>query len=387
MGKFLIVSPAFPPDKTVASQRMASLVRFLISSGEKVVVLTNVKEEGKVQESRDLKYYFVETDNKKGGFLVFQRNARIYDEAFKKCTETQDFSCTLVTMGPFYTYGIPSLAKKKGLACIVDFRDPWVFDYRDAGSFFKIRNMLGLILKVPMERLCVGAATAVTTVSPGWVKLFRMFYPLKREKFLLIENGYDEDILLSIHREFSNTNVVVKERRNIEIVVFGKLFYYTMKYSKVFVEALSELSEEVALNVKQIGEREDVTDELLNMFGLPRDIIKSTGFLNYSDGVVQLESADVFLIIESRKWAIGTKIYDYIFMGKPVMYVGPKNTTLAQMVEELPNGIVCSAVEEIVEALRHVDQYGKRNNTQRKDFSRKTQNEKFYTLLRECSRL
>ena len=45
MGKYIIVSPSFPPDKTVATVRMSSFVQFILSHNEEVIIVTNKKDE------------------------------------------------------------------------------------------------------------------------------------------------------------------------------------------------------------------------------------------------------------------------------------------------------------------------------------------------------
>ena len=56
-------------------------------------------------------------------------------------------------------------------------------------------------------------------------------------------------------------------------------------------------------------------------------------FQDYATGIRKLQKADVCILIDIRKHAIGTKIYDYIYANKPIIYIGKKKTYLEKMVK------------------------------------------------------
>ncbi len=338
MGKYIIVSPSFPPDKTVATVRMSSFVQFILSHNEEVIIVTNKKDECMPINHSMLTYVFVEGNTTGSGLEVFNSNSQMYLNAVANILKYATINGILVSMGPFYTYRIALLAKQYSVKCVMDFRDPWVFDYRDAKTFFNFRNLIGLIAKISKYLLYFQSASIVITVTEGWINTFRKFYPNEKNKFYLVENGYDDVLLNSIEL----TNEQEKNEEIITFGVFGKLFYYTEKYSGIFLDALSKCGAENFF-IKQIGNREDRTDILLENYKIPKSKVFCTG-------IRELNNSDVLLIIDGRKSAIGTKIYDYIYLGKPIVYVGPRNTAISSIVKKLDNGFVCSNIQEMERA-------------------------------------
>ena len=381
--RVLIVCPQLPPDKGVGTVRMASLSRYLISAGIEVHALTNSKSvsSGRLE---GVEYHFVDAVSEENGFFRYYNENRVrYVSAFyslcrcPSCKSKENiypvcnnakkenqgltqcgsvchdkagdsrgtgffFDIVVVSGGPFFTFEIAVSAKKIGVPCVLDFRDPWIFDYRGASGFFSIKSLAGRLIQLPQERRAVSAATAVVTVTPGWLAMFRRFYPLCKNKFFLIENGYDDVLLKQLRLpEYIPGSA-------LRLAVFGKTFYYTEKYSEMFVSAMKKHGN---VSLLQIGEREPAADALLKKYSMPQDTIETTGFMDYKDGVRVLNTADALLIIDVRRSAIGTKIYDYLYLGKPVIYVGPVKSAIADMVRAYPRGYVCSSENDILSAL------------------------------------
>lgn len=372
----LVVAPHFPPDKTVGAVRMASLVRYLVKT-EKVSVLTNIKDSDFPIEG--IAYTCVELLAKGRSFARFKENQKRYCNAFLELCEKEKFDVVIVSGGPFFTFEIAVKAKKCGVPCILDYRDPWSFDYRDFKSFFAPKILIERLWELPMERRAVKAAKKVVTVTPGWVKTFWRMYPLQKNKFMLIENGYDDELLKGIDLVASRDGT-----EKFTIGVFGKAFYYTEKYSKIFLSGLREYQNDIEL--VQIGNKENNADALLLESGLSPEVLVTTGFMNYEEGIRSLNRADAFVIIDVRKSAIGTKIYDYIYLNKPIIYVGPPNTSFAEMVSSFTNGFVCSNSKEVNSAIKTLKlqsistlEVGDRSTA----YARSEQNKKWVKLLKE----
>ena len=330
--RVLIVCPQLPPDKGVGTVRMASLSRYLISAGIEVHALTNSKSvsSGRLE---GVEYHFVDAVSEENGFFRYYNENRVrYVSAFyslcrcPSCKSKENiypvcnnakkenqgltqcgsvchdkagdsrgtgffFDIVVVSGGPFFTFEIAVSAKKIGVPCVLDFRDPWIFDYRGASSFFSIKSLAGRLIQLPQERRAVSAATAVVTVTPGWLAMFRRFYPLCKNKFFLIENGYDDVLLKQLRLpEYIPGSA-------LRLAVFGKTFYYTEKYSEMFVSAMKKHGN---VSLLQIGEREPAADALLKKYSVPQDTIETTGFMDYKDGVRVLNTADALLIIDIR---------------------------------------------------------------------------------------
>lgn len=378
--KILIVAPNFISNDSVASLRMKSLYNFLKNAGHTVFVLTGFSES---QHKREKNLYYVKTIEGKGSsvyaYYVFKQNSVYYEEKFKKIVKKDRPEIVLISGGPFYTFGIANLSKKYNIPCILDFRDPWVFDVRGIRDLISLKRLSTRLVQVPYERSAVNAASAVVTVTNGWKTKFQKYYPFCKNKFYLIENGYDDFLLNERYfrdRENKNTNLVLG--------IFGKLFYYTPKYSKIFISAISELKND--LSILHIGTRESCAEKYLLEFGVDSSLICDTGFIPYADGMNQLSESDVLVIIDIRKDAMGTKIYDYIWMNKPILYIGPSNTELALFINRFENGFVCSNKKEIIQAVEKIKSFKIKHldmNIDTKKYARSCHNKEWERLLKK----
>lgn len=369
----LIVAPAFPPDRRVGAVRMGSLARYLLKKNVSITVITNRKSSIDVDVS---KYVYVDILESGRYSEKFEKNEQLYLDAFNKETDAGEYDTVIVSGGPFYTFSIAKSAKIKGIPCILDFRDPWIFDYREAKEFFSPKKLYTKAKELPKERAAVKAASAVVTVTDGWKRDFEKCYPSQKDKFFTILNGYDDELLTNLQRaEFDSQGKKI-------IGVFGKLFYYTEQYSKVFLNGIKALSN--SFTILQIGEKEENAEQLMSECAVPLDTLESTGFLPYKEGIEYLMNADVLLIIDVRASAIGTKIYDYIFLGKPIIFVGPKTTQFAKIVGSIRGNYVCSTENEVTTAFKEILLKKKNisaNNGEIDNYARSAQNERWWQLL------
>lgn len=367
----LIVAPNFPPDKTVASVRMNSLYQYLLARHHTVYVLTNKKK----QQSDMIYYVDVESSGGIKKFADFRINQKRYVDAFRRVLKEHPIDITVVSGGPFYTFEIAQAAKVCGVPCVLDFRDPWTFDIRGWKDMLSpMRAFTRLIQKI-YERQAIQAASAVVTVTPGWRDRFVKNYDTQAEKFYLIENGFDDALLAQVHLPEKN-----KLNSPLVLGVFGKLFYYTDLYSKVFLDAMKETDTQVL----QVGNREGCTNEYLKQRNMDTARIRDTGFLSYLDGIAALGQADAFLIIDIRKDALGTKIYDYIWCNRPILYVGPQDAELARLVDSFDNGFVCSNASQVIaaiEEIRNKKLNSLDDNLQPQQYGRSVQNKKWEVLF------
>ena len=66
------------------------------------------------------------------------------------------------------------------------------------------------------------------------INKFKLFYPFQKNKFKLIENGYNDST--NLNRNIGKTNI------DFQIGIFGKLFYYSEKYSNIFSSSIERKS-------------------------------------------------------------------------------------------------------------------------------------------------
>ena len=190
--KLLIVAPAFPPDRRVGAVRMGSLARYLLKKDVSITVITNRKDSVEIPVS---KFIYVDTQETGRYSEKFAHNEQLYLKAFNDEVDSEEYDAVIVSGGPFYTFSIAKASKYKKIPCVLDFRDPWIFDYREAKEFFSPKKLYTKIREIPKERAAVKAASAVVTVTDGWKQDFERYYPSQRGKFYTISNGYDDELL------------------------------------------------------------------------------------------------------------------------------------------------------------------------------------------------
>lgn len=345
----LIVSPFCSPDKNVGAIRMSSLIRYLIKAGYHIMVLTNQKAKPvDINFLQKVEYVdVIYNDKENSHYHCFIRNQEAYCSAFLSFITNNHVDLVIISGGPFYTFKISKLAKKNNIPCVLDYRDPWTFDDREYKGRMSVLSYIIDAYKSFFERSYIKDASAIVTVTPSWVSSFKKKYKCISDKTYLIENGFDDELLSTLSLRSSTSF----DTSLLNIGVFGKLFYYSIEYSRLFLDTIKDVP---GIRINQIGQRENNADSILREFGLDSAIVRSTGFVDYVEGINELYENDVFLIIDNRKGALGTKIYDYIYLNKPVLYVGPLNSSMANLVSSFEYGFCCCRKEDLLKALDRI---------------------------------
>lgn len=387
--KILIVAPFFPPYSSVAVVRIASLTRYMIKIGYDITVLTNKIENGekKINMNDELdSIHKIEVDisSSKGRGYV---RRKLYENKFHEIMSVNKFDCVLMTCGPFYTVPLCEISKKVyNTKCIIDFRDLWIFDIRSMKKFLSPKNLLRKIIFFPIEKKAIKYADKVITVTNGWRDILKRVYPKYSNKMEVIYNGFDDEYLKGLKTTSTNKNQrKVIGNGNFNIMVFGKLAYYSKDFATRFFRALVDIRKNYKnVQLIQIGSREVETNDIIKEVNYPLDGYINTGFMDYAEGMSLLNSADVTVIIDIRKKAIGTKIYDYIYLNKPIIYIGNKNTYLSDFVSSFENGFSCQTEKDIRNAIEYIIKNNVENLSSQDEsskFSRQFQNERFVELI------
>lgn len=381
--KVLIVSPLFPPSASVAIVRISSLVRELLNEGHEVTVIRNEYNEEIHQLSDNypdllkLETYTVKVDRSVRYFEACKR----YKKVFRQIMDKTRFDVVFITAGPYYTIPLCKIAKKEyGTKCIIDYRDLWIFDMRSKKDFFKPLNLAKKLVYFPLELNNLKYADLVVTVTENWRKILSKVYRKYRDKFKVISNGYDDVQLKKINHE-----IEYPFYDNFVITAFGKLSYYSVEYGVEFFSAMKVLSEKYPdLLVLHIGLPEKETKEAIKLSGFNEKKYINTGFINYSEGIQILKKSNVNVVIDIRKGAMGTKFYDYIYVNKPLLYLGKKNTQLKNLVNEFENGFICYNEYDLVRAIINIRENKINtltNNINVHKYSRSIQNKRYIELI------
>lgn len=380
--KILIVSPFFPPMATVAIVRISSLARQLLKEGHELTVIRNEFncEVDTLSESYSdlltLKTYKVKLDQNTRYFEA----ARSYKKIFRKVLNKQKFDVVFITAGPYYTIPLCKIAKKEyNTKCIIDYRDLWIFDIRSKKEFIKPINLAKKMIYFPIEKQNIKYADLVVTVTDNWKNILSRVY--RTGNFEVIPNGYDDEQLNKIDHPIDNPF-----NGKFVISFFGKLSYYSVDYGVKFFKTIKKLQSVYPdLIVLHIGLSEKETNEAIRISDFDKEKYINTGFLDYKEGIKLLTKSNVNMIIDIRKSAMGTKFYDYVYVNKPLIYFGKKNTTLDQLTNEFENGFCCYSESDLIRAIRKIRENNISSLTKSikvQDYARSKQNKKYIQLMK-----
>ncbi|GAB2538018.1 glycosyltransferase [Gracilibacillus alcaliphilus] len=355
--KVLIVSPYFPPYQSVAVVRISSLVRHLIQKEFQVTVLTNKLSSTEIQNISNFKFenvkkYYVDISRNQGEYF---KNKKSYEKIFRRLMEKNNYDRVIITCGPYYTVPLCTISEKDyNTKCIIDYRDLWLLDIRNMRDFLHPKNIFKKIIFFPIEARAFFHSHKIITVTEGWAKTLKKMYPFFNKKIKVVYNGYDDTYLKEAY--ISNENAsFIETGRDYNLMIFGKLSYYSKEYSNILFKAVKGINaNHNNLNIVQVGLEESVTRSIINELNFNTNNFISTGFLDYADGIKELKSANVTVIIDIRKRAIGTKIYDYVYVNKPIIYIGKKNTYLSNFVSKFEHGYSCNNEKDLIHTLNYL---------------------------------
>lgn len=183
-------------------------------------------------------------------------------------------------------------------------------------------------------------------------------YPFIRDKISVIPHGYDaEDFSLATA---SLQQKSAKVRDKFLIVYTGS--FYGKHSPHPFLMGLSELLHEhpniqERLEVRFVG---DMTKEILRKIGQDSRlslILKYDGVVPHSVSVKYLLEADVLLLVIhlAQKYALTTKLAEYLGSGKPILAVVPPDGMAAELIRKTNSGLVVAPedIQAIKQAILH----------------------------------
>ena len=205
-----------------------------------------------------------------------------------------------------------SLHRATGTPWIADLHDPWTdISYYDEFPHTRWAERLD----AHFERSVLAEASAVTTVSPSWAKLFADKAP---NRYVVVENGFDPHDFESVQPALAGDFVLAH---------VGKL--YASRNPTVLWRALARLRDEGRipdLRVHLTGAVDPAVRQSIEQHGLA-SIVTVDGFVPHEEALRRMaRSTLLLLVIEQFAQANGmitSKLYEYLASGRPVLGVGP----------------------------------------------------------------
>jgi hypothetical protein len=369
--KIIIVAEYFYPNTIVGALRMTCLAQFLYSKKIPVEIITS-------QNNRiicnDLNIPATQVVSKKH-FLL---KTFFYYCTIKKKTKKKKNAIFLYCGGPFFYFFVAYLIKKfYRVEYILDFRDSWCISDTDSISkSFKVKIYLSISSFI--ERLAIKNAKYVINVTNELNEKYKeKYHKIDQSKFKVIFNGYARN---EIDNRIIHENILF-DSNTLKLAVAGKLSYYNPIDSEIISEYIH--SSEYNCKLYHIGYPEDKLIADFQKFNCT-DKLECTGQKNYIECMSYLNTMDVLILNNRSKYALGTKVFDYMYLNKPILGFVEKKSALDNLLKHYEGYFRISNIDDMKKAIHSII-HNKINilseNIDIDSFSRDIQFEKLLKLL------
>lgn len=370
--KVLIVSYYWYPFAGVGTYRISRFVKYLLKAGWEVVILTTKEASSGMTDEPDdpilnqCKVYrsgiieptgLISSGNKdasktsnpsifyqkdkdwKSKLAVWARlNLMIPDAKFtwkwfavplgKKIIQNENPDLILSTSPPPTTNLIAKkLAEWSELPWVADFRDPWTniyyYDDNPQSNWARSRNK-------KLEAETLHRADKLTLVNNG-------FFPEHKtdiaEKSTVIPNGFDPDHIIKSTRGSGKNSAFT-------IRYFGSL--KSNQHPAAFIKALKEIDRnqpKVAQNLafEFYGSIDPhIKEEIMSASNHIE--ARFHGFIPHDEMMKKVSNSDLLLLTIGRtknsKFALSTKVFEYMISGNPVLGIGPVDGAASELVQK-----------------------------------------------------
>lgn len=390
----LIIGP-FAPHGQVGAIRMISLSRFLIQHGHKVTTLCLSEQTLMKMDPQGL------TAKTPSGVEEFHYDVTLSCSSLMKkniinenecCTALnqllagKSFDVAIISAGPFYQFKCSKTLKSHRIPFIVDYRDLHLSSKdkrKRKGLINKIKFLVSYPARFLQEYRCVQPADAITVVAPPMRENISEFFHVSIRKIHVVYNGFDDEILQGVDLKNDNNQVFT-------IGYFGKLMYYNQELTAMLFQAIEKINKEsLRIRFLHIGPENRVIKEYFAKEGINKlGWYECVGQKEYVEGIRILSGCNVCALEYAYPEGPGTKVFDYIFLNKPVIGILKPGIYLERFLAQFDNAFVCHDKEEIENALQKIlsekiDSLINTNNAIEiiNEFSRSKQNERFEELM------
>jgi len=391
---YLLLSHFFYPYAGVGAKRMTALAVYLIRKNNRVFVIRANDDEynGDILSNplpchipmRQLDKYY------KNLILGKITRNKMYWKIIQSLLKKKKIDVVIVSGGPFNYFKLVSKIKKTHpeIKCVLDIRD--VLDGKettnDKVSFvFKINYYFDRLT----EKKAVKAADVCMTVSDSMNELYKKRYPADSEKFQNIQNGYD-DITVSketIDKIKNYSHYEDGEKDGLCVGIFGKYGTYDRRFYDILACAVKHYYEHgTKIVIKQFGYFEENLEMALKNSGLSKQyqFIPTQG---YEVDILELQKCDAMITSNFISEALGTKIFDYIWINRPIIIVNfLEESEQAKIIKRFKNGFLCHDAKDLIIAFNQVDGLSEKildkDRTAIDEFSRSSQFGKLEKMIK-----
>ncbi len=356
--KILIIAYYYPPINTGGTARPMKMAKYLPEFGHDVTVLTHTYDSTNLETPGIIRVK--DTSYNKGRDSFPRRfkwlTMRLLTEALnmmgiyhsiyswwkRKVVKLDDRimekvkpDVIIATYPPVETLEIGlHFSKKYNIPLISDFRDGLIFEPIETKRMRQHRCIRERYKAIEEE--AGNRSVGITTIADPITDYYAQTYPVKHT--VSMSNGFDPD-------DFNDLPADVKLDEHAFNIVFTGRFNLSDKYNRVdfFFDAVRAIIKDddalkSRLKIHLVGEYRK--EELLELQDLTDGgNIVLHGFVEKRKSLAFQRASDVLLIITppDRRSATSTKIFEYLYAGKPVLALTYK-TVLENIVKETKSG-------------------------------------------------
>lgn len=221
------------------------------------------------------------------------------------------------SMPPFRGFSVFFQSKRK---VILDIRDGWsIAQASGYGGNSPPKPFKAFITK-QVEKFIIKRSYVAITCTTG---LVRHLESVSGRKIILIPNGISEERIELIKKLKCNHNLSGKSEDILKFVCAGQFSEYGKDKVEKLLNVIAARYFEDKLVIELIGsspEANDWTIDYFNKITAGRGVINILPRMNEEELFKQMLNADFGLtIIRDPLYDLGTKVYDYIALGMPVV--------------------------------------------------------------------
>lgn len=392
--KILIIGP-YAPHGQVGAIRMISLSRYLIERGHEVTVLCLSRDTLLEMDPKGLSAAVPD------GVKVVPYDVTLISDSLMKKNITNQRECcdalenlltddifdvALISGGPFYQFKAADVLKRKGIPFVVDYRDLHLSS-PEKRKRKKISEKLKFWASYParfsQEYNCIRKADAITVVAPEMRDNIASYFHVDKTKIHVAYNGFDDIALKGI-------DIREPDNQVFTIGYFGKLMYYNQELTAMLFEALNRVNtEQVHVKLLHIGpENPEIYSYFKEHQISGEKWYECLGQQEYRVGIELLAGCDACALEYAYPEGPGTKVFDYIFLNKPIIAILKPGISLEKLLSMFQNSYICHNSEEVDVALEELLRGNVRKLIETPDsqviideYSRRKQNIRFEELL------
>lgn len=362
--RILIVSQTFPPFSGIGGRRWAKMAKYMDRKGMLVSVLSARLKHRNSSWKKDTPHVPHQTYRHRFPevieigpksfldkisyrlwltFLKLKSKGSPYDRAlldrksftakFEKCLFEYKPDAVIVSGAPFrlLQFVIPFIRRNSQIKFIADFRDPW--SWGDSYGYSNL-NHKRKKFELSLEKKALSSFHLVTTPWPEIVSKLQTIHPEQADKIKLLPHGYDSDDF----QDKSNDNKKGKKR-----IVFGGTIYRGME------STIHKIIKEVSQN-KHGFELSLFSNDLTSTSTSNKIHISQPLPVNQFFAQIRNSTAVILLIPEHMKNGIPSKLYEYAYVGTPIVMLGKRGPT-SNFIEENGFGVFVDNPENLFDSI------------------------------------